>query len=226
MGSSILIPPPLEKCTPERDLGPPGGNGGEDGGLGGGGGGWDPGGGATPSEVSMAGVWVAIAAIVMLFAALTGVMMIRKRISEEWVATALPPIVYWNSVVLLVSSLTLEFSRGSLTAGISRRFFAWLYVTLALGVAFVAGQVVAWRELAQRGIYLATDPSSSFFYLLTGVHALHLLGGIIALVILVIQAPKIARGLGRRTLLDGTAVYWHFMYGLWVYILLLLVLKV
>ncbi len=226
MGSSILIPPPPEKNAPERDPGSPGGNGGGDGSFGGGGGDWNPGGGATPAEVSIAGVWVAIAAIVMLFAALTGVMMIRKRISEEWVATALPPIVYWNSVVLLVSSLTLEFSRGSLTAGLSRRFFVWLYVTLALGIAFVAGQVIAWRELAQRGVYLATDPSSSFFYLLTGAHALHLLGGIIALIILVVQAPKIARGLRRRTLLDGTAVYWHFMYGLWVYILLLLVLKV
>ncbi|MGH9448550.1 MAG: cytochrome c oxidase subunit 3 [Terriglobia bacterium] len=169
---------------------------------------------------------MAIVAIAMLFAALTSVMMVRKRISADWVETALPHIVYLNSAILLVSSLTLEFSRGSLTAGLSRRFLVWLYVTLALGAAFLSGQIVAWRELAQRGLYLATDPSSSFFYLLTGIHALHLLGGLVALIVLVFHAPKIARGVRGRTLLDGTAIYWHFMYGLWVYILLLLVLKV
>lgn len=201
------------------------GHGPFDSGWGGGGEGGNSG-GVAPSDVSLAGIWVAIAAIVMLFAALTSAWMVLKGSSQSWTPTALPTIVYFNSVLLLASSLTLEFSRGSLTAGLGRRFLVWLYVTLGLGIAFIAGQLVAWRELAGRGIYLATDPSSSFFYVLTGTHGLHILGGIVALVIVAFQSPGIARGIKRRNLLDATAIYWHFMYALWIYILLLLVLKV
>jgi cytochrome c oxidase subunit III len=175
--------------------------------------------------VSLIGVWVAIAAIIMLFAALSGVMMLRRHVSQQWTETPLPTLIYLNSVVLLISSLALEFSRASLTAGLARRFLLWLYATLGLGLGFIAGQIVVWHELVERGIYLATDPSSSFLYLLTGAHALHLAGGIIALIVLVVEGGRIAHGTKSRALLDGTAIYWHFMYALWTYILLLLVLK-
>jgi cytochrome c oxidase subunit 3 len=222
--STPVLTPHKGTETPEGDFGWSGGGGGDDG-NGGGGGGWNPG-GAAPVSLSLTGVKVAIVAIVMLFAALTGLMMLRKGVSQEWAETSLPNVIYLNSVILLVSSLTLEFSRASLTAGFSRRFVIWLYTTLGLGVGFIAGQITVWHDLAERGIYMASDPSSSFFYLLTGAHALHLAGGIIALVVLVIEARKIASGVKSRALLDATAIYWHFMYGLWTYILLLLVLKV
>ncbi|MGH9469548.1 MAG: cytochrome c oxidase subunit 3 [Terriglobia bacterium] len=218
--------PPVKKKEEAEDTGWDGrGPGPGDDGFGGGGDGGGYG-GAAPSDVTLTGIWVAIIAIVMFFAALTSAWMVLKGASHHWVPTALPSIIYVNSILLLVSSLTLEFSRGSLTAGMERRFLAWLYVTLGLGAAFIAGQLVAWRDLVAKGIYLATDPSSSFFYLLTAAHGLHLLGGIVALALVVAQAPRIARGLKRRSLLDATAIYWHFMYALWVYILLLLVLKV
>lgn len=220
MGASVLTP---GKDNETEDTGWSGNGFGDDG-FGGGGEGGSPGG--VPADVSLTGVWVAIAAIVMFFAALTSAWVILKGSSHHWVPTALPPIVYVNSVLLLVSSLTLEFSRGSLTAGLPRRFLLWLYATLGLGIAFIAGQLEAWKELVHQGIYLATNPSSSFFYLLTAAHGLHLIGGIVALVAVVFQARKIAAGLKRRNILDATALYWHFMYGLWIYILLLLVLKV
>jgi cytochrome c oxidase subunit III len=172
----------------------------------------------------MTGVWWGIVAIVMLFAALTSVFFLRNGVSAHWMRTSLPPILYLNSTILLVSGLTLEFSRTSLSAGLPARFFLWLYTTLALGIAFIAGQLTAWRELVRNGVYLATFPGGSFFYLITGAHALHLLGGIIALTVLAVRAPKIARGFAPRTLLDGTALYWHFMYALWMYILLVLIL--
>jgi cytochrome c oxidase subunit 3 len=222
MQTPVLTPGRLPEKT-EGDLGWSGGGGGVNEG-GSGGGGWNSS-GPAPADIALTGVWVAIIAIVMLFAALSGIMIARGGGSREWARIALPKIVYLNSIILLVSSLTLEFSRASLTACLPRRFLAWLYATLALGIGFIAGQVVLWSEIADRGIYLATDPGSSFFYLLTGAHALHLTGGIIALAVLVFQAKKIVYGRKRRTLLDATAVYWHFMYGLWMYILLLLVLK-
>jgi len=132
-----------------------------------------------------------------------------------------------NTVVLLASSLTLELSRRSLAAMKSGEgpFRRWGYVTLALGCAFLAGQFQAWRQLAARGVYLSTNPSSSFFYLLTAAHGLHLLGGIGALTYVVARARGTWRVSGKRTVVDLTALYWHFMDGLWVYILLLLLVR-
>ncbi|MGH9402586.1 MAG: cytochrome c oxidase subunit 3 [Terriglobia bacterium] len=223
MGISILTPVKEDKA-PEKTGG--GGGSHRDDGFGQGRGGGNSGGGASSADTPVAGIWVAIIAIVMFFAALTSAWVALKGGSRQWVSTALPWIVYLNSVILLVSSLTLEFSRGCLTAGLPRRFLVWLYVTLALGLAFIAGQLTAWRDLASHGVFLATDPSASFFYLLTAAHGLHLLGGLVALLIAAFQGPKIARGLKSRKILDVTAIYWHFMYALWIYILLLLVLQV
>lgn len=183
---------------------------------------------AVPERAYHTGMWMALAAITMLFAAFTSAMVVRKGISNDWVATALPRILWLNTALLLSSSLTLELSRRSLSAGPGfsvRGFQRWLYLTLGLGLAFIAGQLVAWRELASRGVYLATNPSSSFFYLLTAAHGIHLLGGVAALVYVVLRAGKIAYAPKRRTVVDLTAIYWHFMDGLWIYILLLLTVR-
>jgi cytochrome c oxidase subunit 3 len=90
---------------------------------------------------------------------------------------------------------------------------------------FVGSQLAAWRELASRGVYLASNPSSSFFYLLTAAHGVHLLGGIIALLYLVARAGRISLEPQKATAVDVTAIYWHFMDGLWLYILLLLIAR-
>jgi cytochrome c oxidase subunit III len=222
MGTSLLTPR-KDSETPERDFGWSGG-GGADRGGGGGGGGWNPG-GAAPADISLMGVWVAMAAIIMLFAALSGIMILRRGVSREWADTPLPNIIYLNSVILLLSSITLELSRASLSAGFRRRFLLWLYTTFGLGIGFIAGQIILWHQLVERGIYMTTDPSNSFLYLLTGAHALHLAGGTVALGVLVVEGGRIVRGTKSRALLDATAIYWHFMYALWIYILLLLVLK-
>ena len=170
-------------------------------------------------------MWMGLAAIVMLFAAFTSAMVVRQGISSDWVSTRLPGIIYLNTILLLGSSLTLELSRRSLTREAAKKFVLWLYVTLGLGVAFVAGQLVAWRELAARGVYLATNPSSSFFYVLTAAHGIHLLGGTAALSYLVFRTQRLLAGPGRRTSMDVTAIYWHFMDALWVYILFLLMAR-
>ena len=197
-------------------------------GFGGGGGEPDSGGWAGSVRVYRTGMWMALAAIVMLFAAFTSALVVRKGISNDWVRTAPPPILWLNTAVLIASSVTFEFSRRSLAAGASfsvSRFSRWLYVTLALGVAFIAGQLIAWRELASRGVYLATNPSSSFFYLLTGAHGLHLLGGIAALLYVVLRSRQLALAPAKRVVVDVTAVYWHFMDALWIYIVLLLAVR-
>ena len=89
-------------------------------------------------------------------------------------------------------------------------------------MAFLLGQLGAWWQLTDRGVYLASNPSSSFFYVLTAAHGLHLLGGEVALLYVAFQAARVGLGPARRTAVDVTAVYWHFLGGLWVFIFLLL----
>ena len=168
------------------------------------------------------GMWLALIPIVMLFVAFTSAGVVRGGISSDWVGVVPPRILWLNTFLLLASSVSLELSRGSLRAGLHRAFTGWLYATTVLGLAFVGGQLFAWRELISRGIYLSTNPSSSFFYLLTAAHGLHLLGGIAALIYLLLRARSMVVEPARRTALEITAIYWHFLDGLWVYIFLLL----
>ena len=94
-----------------------------------------------------------------------------------------------------------------------------MYSALALGLVFVAGQGLAWAQLRAQGLYLATNPNSWFFYVLTAVHAVHVLGGLGGLLRVI---RKIGNSTLRKSTLDATARYWHFMDGLWIYLLLLL----
>jgi cytochrome c oxidase subunit 3 len=167
-------------------------------------------------------------AISMMFAAFTSALVVRKGSSLDWRTFKLPSILFLNTLVLFASSVTLEVSRrriavfmGNLQAQVETPA-RWLYVTLCLGVLFVAGQYVAWSQLRAEGLYLATNPSSSFFYVLTVTHALHVLGGLGGLVYVI---RKLGKASLRRSTLNATARYWHFMDLLWLYLLLLLWVK-
>src|ERR1700719_2997770 len=166
-------------------------------------------------EASRSGIWVGIFAIIMSFAALTSALLVRQG-SGEWSHIVIPSILYANTATLLLSSFTMEMSRRALAR--SAGATTWLAITLLLGLSFVSGQYLAWRQLAAQGLYLATNPNSSFLYVFTGMHALHLLGGIAVLVYLLGRLIGSHTSL-RRHLLDNTAIYWHFMGGLWLYLL-------
>src|SRR5574337_307964 len=225
MGSTVLTP--AEPKLPGHSTRPPGrGNDGRDGG-GGSGGGRSRGPSNTPLPLGAyrIAIWIAVASISMVFLALTAFMVARAAESTNWVHTAIPPLLYFNTLVLLTSSLTFELSKRALKLEAPIQFFRWLYLTTALGITFIAGQLVAWRELAAQGIYITTNPSSSFLYLLTAAHGLHVLGGIFALLYLVFRRRKIAINPQKRIAVDITAIYWHFMDGLWIYLLVLLAVK-
>lgn len=178
---------------------------------------------------SSTAIWVVLFAIMMMFAAFTSALVVRKGGASDWRTFTLPSILYFNTLLLLASSATLEISRRQIATfmgGLNnqgKNLALWLYITLFLGLLFVAGQYVAWQQLRAQGIYLATNPSSSFFYLLTVVHAIHVLGGLFGLLYVVSKLRKSAL---RRSQLVATARYWHFMGILWVYLLLLLRMKV
>jgi len=167
-------------------------------------------------------MWFALTGIVMLFAAFTSALVVRKGMSFDWVLFRVPRVLWLNTFLLMASSVTLELSRRSLGAGAAKEFVRWLSATVVLGLGFLGGQLIAWRELAARGIYLATNPGSSFFYVLTATHGIHLLGGVVALAYVFLRARRIAFGGARRTPVDVTAIYWHFMDALWIYVFFVL----
>ena len=178
-------------------------------------------------EASRSGIWVAIFAITMSFAAFTSALFVRQGSSGDWAHIALPAILYGNTLALLLSSATLQMARRAVTAVPSieprsvRMALVWLTATLALGFVFVAGQFEAWRQLAAQGLYLATNPNSSFYYVLTAMHGLHVLAGIVALA-LVMGRIAASRAAFRKSTFEAAATYWHFMGVLWLYLLLVL----
>ncbi|SRR5258708_4348600 len=176
------------------------------------------------------GIWVALASIAMTFAAFTSALVVRQGSALDWQHLTLPRILYLNTAILFASSFALEVARrrinatkiGSIKGAIKNQDAdqaRWLYIALFLGILFVVGQYVAWAQLRSQGLYLATNPNSSFFYVLTAIHALHVFGGLGGLVRVIY---RLNGSILRKSTLDATAYYWHFMDGLWVYLLLLL----
>ena len=203
----------------------------QDSGIGPGGstpGGWSggpggPGGfsGAVPQRAYITGLTMGLAAILMFFMALVSAFIVRKGLSSDWQAFSLPPVLYLNTILLLASSVTIQTARRKLAHEDLEAFRHWWFMTAALGLLFVGGQLLAWRQLVHEGVYLASNPSSSFFYVLTAAHGVHLLGGIIALVALAFWNWKKAR-VTRSTATEMATIYWHFMDGLWIFLFLLL----
>lgn len=181
------------------------------------------GGNQTSADSYRLGMWLALASVTMLFSGLTSAYIIRLGGSQDWRAIEIPRFLIPNSLLLLASSATLEMFRRRLVATTTRKARFWIAITVLLGASFLAGQLAIWKALASQGVYLSSNSYSSFFYLLTGCHAVHLLGGLVALVVLAAMAfRELQPTRGQRIFADVTAIYWHFMDGLWIYLFVLL----
>lgn len=174
------------------------------------------------------GMWVGLASVAMMFTSLSSAYIVRSASSNDWTALPMPRVLLASTVLILASSATLEIARRKVKATVGGPYAKWLFITVVLGLAFLAAQLVAWRQLAQQGIYLASNPHSSFFYLLTGAHAVHLVGGLLGLTYLWLrsrrQVTEKALIAKRTAATDAVTIYWHFMDALWIYLFLLLFL--
>jgi cytochrome c oxidase subunit 3 len=169
------------------------------------------------------GIVVGIISILIFFTALAIAFLVRRGSSGDWVAVQIPALLWLNTVVLLFSSATLEMARKRLSKNDPAGFRNFWLITTVLGVAFLIGQVAVWRQLNAQGIYLASNPASSFFYIFTGAHAIHLIGGVVALIYVArknFASAKVTRSLAAEV----TSYYWHFLDALWVFLLALLFL--
>ena len=192
------------------------------------------------------GLLVALTPVLMLFVSFTSAYVVRQglptldprtnQLVHDWIPVKLPALLWVNTLVLLLSSVGMELARrqtnvaaaavstpppGPVPAGAEGKM-PWLTTTIALGLLFLLGQWTAWKRLAASGFYVATTPSSSFVYLLTGAHAVHLMGGVVALLVAGLLALLRRPVTTRSIVVDVAGWYWHFMAALWVYILCLL----
>ncbi len=168
-------------------------------------------------------MWVVLAAVVMMFAALSGTY-IFLSLGDQWRPISAPRMFFLSTVVILISSVTFEVARQRLKLENVTGYKRWLVVTLMLGLGFLTTQWLAWKELRSQGVYLASNPHSSFFYLFTGVHGVHIIGGILALLFLVFRFRTHGQLNATRTNASTEVVsrYWHVMDGLWIWLFLLL----
>ena len=189
------------------------------------------------------GLLLALSSVVMLFVSFTTAYVVRKAGAvwdparndyvSNWLPLTLPiRILLVNTFILILSSITLEIARRRAAEDVAlapiasipgirvdvRHALPWLWTTILLGMSFLAGQLYAWHVLEVSNVHFATNASSSFFFILTGVHAVHLLGGILALLYAGFSAWLHKPPETRRIVIDVTAWYWHFMGGLWIYI--------
>lgn len=202
---SSIVPPPIWP-----------GSGGGDGGSG-------DSGSSFPIGRAQLGLWVLLTGIIMLFAGLTSAYIVLRG-APDWVSIDIPPLLWGNTVALLASSISIEFARRSLKKNLLSAMNQWLVVSAILGFAFLVGQVVAWRQLVNAGVYLQSTLHSSFLWVLTGVHAFHLIGGMAGLIFVIGKAQSGGLTASSSQPLTLCATYWHFMDALWIYLFLLLLL--
>ncbi len=193
------------------------------------GGGGDDGGQERPSVpgAGLLAMRFMLVSISVLFLTLGLAYFERSRSAKNWRHIQVPHLLWLSTALILASGWALELARGALERKRSTRYVRWLEVTVAIGLAFLASQLFALRELFAQGIYLRHNPHSSLFYVFTGAHGLHLLGGIAALCYLLIRASRRPgmSGSNYRTLRSRTSVsalYWHFLTVLWLGLFVLL----
>jgi cytochrome c oxidase subunit 3 len=172
------------------------------------------------------GIWVSLASILMLFTALSSAYIVRAASANDWQPLKMPRILLLSTALIILSSGTLEAARRKWKDTVNNVPRRWLLVTVALGVGFLISQLLAWRQLVRQGVYVASNPHSSFFYLLTAAHGVHLLGGLTALVYLALRTrppqedpEAVAKSQAGA---DAVTIYWHFMDFLWLYLFVLL----
>jgi cytochrome c oxidase subunit III len=189
-----------------------GGNGGRDGG------GWSNELTPPPEGYSLA-IRLAIISITVLFLALSSAYIFNRAMRQP---IATPPILWVSTGFILASSVTVEMARRALRRRLENRFRLWISTTMLLGLCFLAAQIVLWKHLVASGFYINKNLHSGYAYIFTGLHGAHLIGGLIALAYVMFRERSAWTVVRRRVSVDATTLYWHFLDGLWIYLLVLI----
>jgi cytochrome c oxidase subunit III len=175
----------------------------------------------NPKKFAM---WLFIVSVVMIFAALTSAYIVRQA-EGNWIIFDLPQLFWINTGVIIVSSLTMHWAYLSAKKDNLESVKIATVITTILGVAFMVGQYLAWKDLVLNKIYFVGNPSGSFVYVISGLHFLHVIGGVVYLLILLTSALRFRVHSKSLNQIEMCATYWHFLGGLWLYLFLFLLLN-
>lgn len=170
------------------------------------------------------GLWLFLVTIVMLFAAWTSAYIVRQA-EGNWLEYDLPEIFWFTSGVVILSSLCLQWAYYSAKKDNFLNLRIGMVLTLILGVVFLVGQWYSWVALVDREVFFVGNPAGSFLYVITGMHALHLISGLIFLIIVLISTFRLKVHSKSLDTLEMAATYWHFLGGLWLYLFMFLLLN-
>jgi len=181
----------------------------------------------NPNEKFRVGMWFLLLVVLMTFGGLIGAYIVISTKGEmEWKPFDLPIQVWVSTVLIFASSVTYQISKNALSAENQIKAKNWLLATTVLGGMFISSQILAWFDLVQRGVYMASNPYAGFFYILTAVHALHVFGGILVLGYILLRTwnqtfsrEELDK---RQAISNSVGLYWHFMDGLWIVLFVLL----
>lgn len=166
-------------------------------------------------------LWLFVVSVIMIFAALTSAYIVRRG-EGNWLEFDLPAIFYYTSGVIILSSITMQWAYIAAKRDNLEVLKIALVLTSILGIAFLVGQFIAWGDLVDQNVYFVGNPSGSFLYVLTGVHGLHLISGVIFLLIVLALAFKYKVHSKSMVRIEMCATYWHFLGALWLYLFLFL----
>ena len=169
-------------------------------------------------------LWIGIVSIVMLFAGLTSAYVVRAQ-NGNWQVFELPPILIISTAIIVTSSLTMLLAQKAIKKDNNKLTSIWLFLTLVLGISFFYTQAQGWKELSQQGIYFAgkySNASGSFLIIIAFLHLAHMMGGIIALFVSLTKSLLKKYSASDSLGIELTAIYWHFLDILWVYLFLFL----
>src|SRR6187402_2399795 len=168
-------------------------------------------------------LWLFISSVVMLFASLTSAYIVREA-EGNWVYFELPRLFYVTSVIVILSSITLQLAYSAAKKDDLQKVKLWIVLTSVLGVAFLVGQFLAWQDLVVNSIYLVGNPSGSFLYIITGLHALHVVCAVVFLFVVLAAAFQFKVHSQRLAQMEMCLTYWHFLSVLWLYLFVFLLM--
>ncbi len=166
-------------------------------------------------------LWLFLVSIVMIFISMTSAYIV-KRSDGDWLIFDLPEALLYSTFIIIASSITMHWGYLSARADSISKLKVALSLTFVLSLAFLATQFYGWSQLVDNDVYFVGNAAGSFIYVLTGLHAFHLITGIIFLVIVLISASKYKVHSRKMLQIEMCTTYWHFLGGLWVYLFLFL----
>ena len=169
-------------------------------------------------------LWLFLVTVLMIFAALTSAYIVRQA-EGNWLEYELPEIFWVTSGIVLLSSVSMQVAYFAAKRDNFIGLRIAMVFTVLLGFAFLVGQWYSWVALVDREVFFVGNPAGSFLYVFTGLHALHLISGVIFLIIVLISTFRYKVHSQALNTLEMATTYWHFLAGLWLYLFLFLLLN-